>query len=267
MGVKGILAALPFAVWLFLAIEQLPLAAEESTDPKKDMPTGILLGMVTLIASAVAVLIINPSIAGIGSHALGSSGEPILDGFRAIYGEAQVFGIPIAKLLSLAAVVGLVASFHTIIYAKGRQIYSLSRAGYFPTMLSKTHSKHKTPHVAMILGSLFALAIMFALYYGGGSANAGATIGGVLLNMAVFGAMCSYVAQASSFLLLRKNHPNIERPYKSPFGVLGAWLTIIIALVTIAFQLTDPVYQKSVSGWRRGLLSASPISRCSGATS
>jgi ethanolamine permease len=98
----------------------------------------------------------------------------------------------------------------------------------------------------MILGSLFALAIMFALYYLGGSANAGATIGGVLLNMAVFGAMCSYVAQASSFLLLRKNHPNIERPYRSPFGVLGAWLTIIIALVTIAFQLTDPVYQKSV---------------------
>ena len=48
-GIHGVLATLPFAVWLFLAIEQLPLAAEESTDPKRDMPKGIMLGMFTLI--------------------------------------------------------------------------------------------------------------------------------------------------------------------------------------------------------------------------
>jgi ethanolamine permease len=246
MGWHGVLASLPFAVWLFLAIEQLPLAAEESTDPKKDMPAGIMLGMLTLMISAAVLLVVNPSIAGVGSHALGSSGEPILDGFRAIYGDATVLGLPIAKLLALAAVVGLVASFHTIIYAKGRQIYSLSRAGYFPTRLSVTHDKHKTPHVAMIAGSVLALAIMLLLFYGAGAENAVSTIGGTLLNMAVFGAMCSYVLQGVSFILLRMNHKHIERPYKSPFGVLGATLTIIIALVTIYYQLTDPIYQKSV---------------------
>jgi ethanolamine permease len=48
-GTYGILAGLPFAVWLFLAIEQLPLAAEESVDPKRDMPKGIMLGMFTLL--------------------------------------------------------------------------------------------------------------------------------------------------------------------------------------------------------------------------
>ncbi|MET0547362.1 MAG: amino acid permease [Caulobacterales bacterium] len=246
MGVHGILACLPFAVWLFLAIEQLPLAAEESTDPKKDMPKGILYGMVTLIISAVFLLILNPAIKGVGSHALGTSGEPILDGFRAIFGDASFAGIPIAKILSLFAVVGLVASFHTIIFAKGRQIFSLSRAGYFPTRLSVTHPKHKTPHVAMIAGSLLALVIMLALFYGLGADKGGAAIGGTLLNMAVFGAMCSYVMQAVSFLLLRKNHKHIDRPYKSPFGVAGAWLTIVIAIVTMLFQLTDPIYQKAV---------------------
>ena len=41
-GIHGVLATLPFAVWLFLAIEQLPLAAEESIDPKRDMPKGII---------------------------------------------------------------------------------------------------------------------------------------------------------------------------------------------------------------------------------
>src|SRR4029453_6014702 len=44
-GVHGVLAALPFAVWLYLAIEEIPLAAEESADPKRDMPKGIRLGM------------------------------------------------------------------------------------------------------------------------------------------------------------------------------------------------------------------------------
>ena len=61
-GIHGVLAALPFAVWLYLAIEEIPLAAEESADPKRDMPRGIMLGMFTLIALGFLVLIINPAI-------------------------------------------------------------------------------------------------------------------------------------------------------------------------------------------------------------
>ena len=88
-GIYGVLASMPFAVWLFLAIEQLPLAAEESVDPKRDMPKGIMLGMFTLIALGFLVLLFNPSIpiertvtdaAGTtttvhGAFALGTSGE------------------------------------------------------------------------------------------------------------------------------------------------------------------------------------------------
>jgi ethanolamine permease len=81
-----------------------------------------------------------------------------------------------------------------------------------------------------------------------GGEAAGSFIGGVLLNMAVFGAMFSYLLQALTFIKLRKSFPHIERPYRSPFGVLGASLTVIIALVTIGFQLTDPVYRTGVIG-------------------
>ena len=87
MGIGGALAALPFAVWLFLAIEQLPLAAEESIDPQRDMPRGIILGMLTLLVSAFLILFLNPSLPGVGSHALGQSGEPLLDGFKALFGK------------------------------------------------------------------------------------------------------------------------------------------------------------------------------------
>jgi ethanolamine permease len=255
-GTYGVLAALPFAVWLFLAIEQLPLAAEESADPKRDMPKGIMLGMFTLIALGFLVLIFNPAIpiarevtdaAGAtttvhGAFALGTSGEPILDGFRAIFGSNW------AKALALIAVTGLVASFHAIIFAYGRQIYSLSRAGYFPHFLSVTHGTHKTPNVALITGGVIGLAVMLVVWFSMGGEAGGSFIGGVLLNMAVFGAMFSYLLQGLTFIQLRRRFPNIERPYRSPFGVLGAALTVIIALVTIGFQLADPLYRTGVIG-------------------
>jgi ethanolamine permease len=239
-GLSGVLATLPFAVWLFLAIEQLPLAAEESVDPKRDMPKGIILGMLTLIVSAFMIVLLNPSVIGVGSFKLATSGEPLLDGFRAIYGQAG------AVTLGLIAIVGLIASFHTIVFAMGRQVYSLSRAGYFPAALSVTHDTYKTPHVAMIVGSVVGLAIMLIMWFALGGETAGAKIGSVLLNMAVFGAMFSYILQAISFILLRQNQPNINRPYRSPLGIPGAVVTIIIGAVTLAYQVQDPSFFQGV---------------------
>lgn len=242
-GMMGIFMAMPFAVWLFLAIEQLPLAAEESMDPKRDMPRGILLGFLTLSVSALAVLTLNPAVIGVGSFALGGSGEPLLDGFRAIYGEG------LAKVLALVAVLGLVASFHTVVFAQGRQIFSLSRAGYFPTVLSLTHDRRRTPHLAMVFGAVVGLAVLCGIWFLAGEDSRGSIIGFTLLNMAVFGAMLSYIMQALSFILLRRNLPDIERPFRNPLGVPGAVTTIVIAAVTLWFQVTgDATYRAGIAG-------------------
>ncbi|MBI3196596.1 MAG: amino acid permease [Rhodospirillales bacterium] len=240
-GLHGALAALPFAVWLFLAIEQLPLAAEESMDPRRDMPRGIIAAFLTLLVSAALTVWLNASV-GPGSYRLATSGEPLLDGFRAAFGEG------LAKALALVACVGLIASFHTILFAKGRQIYSLSRAGYFPRFLSITHPRHKTPYVALFAGSVVALAIMFALWFGMGAEQGAAAIQGMLLNMAVAGAMLSYLAQAVSFIVLRLNRPVLVRPYRSPLGIAGAAVTLALALLTLAYQLLDPVFVAGVLG-------------------
>ena len=238
-GLKGAFMALPFAVWLFLAIEQLPLAAEESTDPSRDMPRGIIAGLLTLFVSAGLILWLNPSVAP-GAFKLAVSGEPLLDGFRATFGEG------LAKVLALVACVGLIASFHTILFAKGRQIYSLSRAGYFPRFLSITHARHRTPYVALIAGSALALVIMFVLWFGMGAAKGAAAIQGMLLNMAVAGAMLSYLLQAVSFIVLRRRLPGLKRPYRSPLGIAGAVITLLIASVTLGFQLLDPVFAAGI---------------------
>ena len=244
-GLKGVLATLPFAVWLFLAIEQLPLAAEESADPKKDMPKGLILGMLTLMCSALLITFLNSSIGKAdgmhGSFTLAKSGEPLLDGFRVLYGTGA------AKTLAFLAVIGLIASFHTIIYAYGRQIYSLARAGYYLPFMSLTNAK-KTPHMALYAGTVLGFATMLVLWFAvqGDATKSNAVIGGTLLNMAVFGAMISYAMQGLSFIVLRNKMPDIPRPYRSPVGVPGAVVTIIVALVTLWYQLQDPVYRGAV---------------------
>jgi len=251
-GISGAFAALPFAVWLYLAIEELPLAAEESHDPAKDMPRGLILGILTLIFSAMAILFLNASIGGDekgqlrGAFSLATAAEPLLDGFRTLYGAGT------AKLLSLFAVIGLIASFHTIIFAYGRQIYSLSRAGYYLPFMSLTHGTRKTPYAGLLTGTAIGVVVLFAIWFSRGAEEGGAIIGGTLLNMAVFGAMISYAFQGVSFILLRVKMPDIPRPYRSPFGIPGAVITVLIALWTMYYQLKDPVYLKGVVaalGW------------------
>ncbi|HKP60650.1 MAG TPA: amino acid permease [Polyangiales bacterium] len=245
-GLAGAFAAMPFAVWLYLGIEELPLAAEEAHDPQKDMPKGLILGMITLIVFALLVMFTNASIGGSepgqlhGSFSLSTTGEPLLDGFRTLYGAG------LAKLLALCAVVGLIASFHTIIFAYSRQIYSLSRAGYYMPFMSLTHGERKTPHMALITGSVIGLVVLLSVWFSRGPEVGGALIGGMLLNMAVFGAMISYAFQGLSFILLRIKMPHIVRPYRSPFGIPGAAVTIGCALWTMYYQLQDPAYVKGV---------------------
>ena len=236
-GMGGIIAALPFAIWFYLAIEELPLAAEESHDPKRDMPKGILVGLLTLAVAAFLTLFLNSGVAP-GAKEVGVSAEPLFLGFQTTFGGVG------ASLLALIAVAGLVASFHTIIYAYGRNIYSLSRAGYIPHWLSPTHGERKTPVLALIVGAVIGYIAAWIIYQAGATSNVGAA----LLTMAVFGAVISYFMQMLSFVLLRQNLPHIERPYVSPLGTAGAIVAAIIALVSMVSLFGNEDYRPGVIG-------------------
>jgi ethanolamine permease len=204
--------------------------------------------MTTLMLSALLITFLNSSVGSTepdkmhGAFSLATSAEPLLDGFRVIYGTGT------AKLLAFLAVIGLIASFHTIIYAYGRQIYSLSRAGYYLPFMSVTHGTHKVPHMALYAGTAMGFGVMLIVWFVLGAEKGGALIGGTLLNMAVFGAMISYAMQGLSFIRLRQTMPHIERPYRSPLGIPGAAVAIVVAVVTIYYQLQDPVYRNGVYG-------------------
>jgi ethanolamine permease len=238
-GWDGVLKSLPFAIWFLLAIEQLPLAAEESHDPKADMPKGLLWGILTLVILGFLTLLFNSSVPP-GAFKLGTSAQPLLDGLIGIFGEGLG-----TKILALLAVAGLIASFHTIIYAYGRNIYSLSRAGYFPRWMSITHGARRTPHVALILGGVVGLVLALFMNYVFGTAS---YVGAALLNMAVFGAVISYTMQGLSYYMLRRDFPHIERPYRSPLGNFGAVACMAIALLTLVYMFLNEAYRPGLWG-------------------
>jgi len=241
-GIGGIFKALPFAIWFFLAIEELPLAAEESMDPKRDIPKATIWGMTTLVVTGVLTLFLNTGVSG--ANETGATLEPLFLGFSAIFPNADI-----AALLALIAVVGLVASFFTIIFAYGRNIFSLSRAGYFPSWMSVTHGKRRTPHVALLLGAVIGYALAYLIYkYGYDEAGATTGLGAALLTMAVFGAVISYAMQSLSFIQLRRNLPHIDRPYRSPVGTGGAAVAGVIAVVSLISLFLIRDYRYGVIG-------------------
>ena len=240
-GISGIFKSLPFAIWFFLAIEEVPLAAEESMDPRRDVPKGSVWGMHTLLIAAILVLVFNTALPG-GAFLYGASGFPLLDGLYAIFGQNSA-----TELLGLLFMVGLVASFFTIIFAYGRNTYSLSRAGYFPKFLSQTHGVRKTPHVALIAGAVVGYAVFF-LVWSLQQQELGAQIVAALLNMAVFAAVISYIMQMVSFVLLRVRLPNIARPYRSKWGVPGAVIAGILAATSLVAIFLNEAYRPGVYG-------------------
>ncbi|QTE30905.1 amino acid permease [Pengzhenrongella sicca] len=231
-GITGVFYALPFAMWLFLGIEELPLAAEESHTPAQDIPRAGIWGMVTLVISGALVVVLNPAVTG--AAALSTSGEPLLDGFRAILPSGEL-----AAVLSAFALVGLLASTQGIMYAYGRNIYSLSRAGYYPKVLSLTGTR-KTPWVALLAGAVVGVVALFLVQYGAAEA------GSVVLNIAVWGAVIAYVLQMVAFLLLRRNFPDKPRPYVSPTGVPGAVVAGLLALTILVGVMLNPDYRLAI---------------------
>jgi ethanolamine permease len=220
-GVVGIWAAFPFAIWFFLAIEGVPLAAEETRDPATDMPRGLIAGMAALLLFAMLILVFGPGGAGSAtftSEEMLAAPSVLPLALQEAYGGANA----LSTFVNIAGLAALIASFFSIIFAYSRQLFALSRAGYLPRVLSVTGGR-RTPWVALVVPAVigFVLTVAFP--------GAGAT----LLNSAVFGAAISYVLMTLSHIVLRRREPNLERPYRTPGGVITSGLACVLAVLAV----------------------------------
>jgi ethanolamine permease len=234
-GWYGVFAALPYAVWFYLAIEQLPLSAEESHDVARDMPKALIWGMASLLVLSCGTLILNSGIP-VGAEAVGKSAAPLELGFQTVFrGRAT------STVLSIISLTGLIASFHSIIYAYGRLLFALARAGYFPAWLSRLNSR-SVPGNALLTGGVAGVVLCFL------AQQYSASVGAALLNMAVFGALISYILVLISFVKLRRSQPDLARPYRSPLGVPGAIAGVSMGVICLAATFAIPAFRPGVSG-------------------
>ncbi|MDO4254920.1 MAG: ethanolamine permease [Kocuria sp.] len=229
MGYAGALAALVYGIWFFLAIEGVPLAAEETANPRRDMPRGIIVAMIFLLFSGAVMLVVVPGAAG--AEAMSTSDNPLPQAIRAISSPNSV----VANIVNYAGLAGLVASFFSIMYAYSRQLFALSRAGYLPRWLSLTGTR-KTPWVALIVPG----TIGFILAAATGD-------GGLLINIAVFGATVSYVLLNLSHIVLRIKEPHLPRGYRTPGGIITTGIALVLAVVAVVATFLVDVYAASIT--------------------
>ena len=208
-GYLGIWAAVPFAIWFFLAVEGVPLAAEEAKEPERNVPKGIIAAICVLLITAATVLFLVPG-AG-GAAAMSESGNPLVEAL----GDSTM-----ATVVNYIGLAGLIASFFSIIYAYSRLLFALSRAGYLPRVISVVNSR-KAPTLALVVPGV----IGFVLSLTGQ--------GAMLLNMAVFGAALSYVLMMISHIVLRVREPGMPRPYRTPGGIITTSFALVVAALSV----------------------------------
>lgn len=233
-AVPGIVAAIPFAIWFFLAIEGVAMAAEEAQDPKRTIPKAYIGGILTLVVLAIGVMVFA---GGAGDwKALSNINDPLPQAMKMIVGNDSGW----LHMLVWIGLFGLIASFHGIILGYSRQIFALSRAGYMPKFFGVVNDKFKTPHRAIIAGAVVGVAAIM----GDSFQFAGQTLTANLITMAVFGAIVMYIVSMMSLFALRKNEPHLERPFAAvayPLFPAIALSLAVISLVTMIYfnqQLT-----------------------------
>lgn len=231
-GWLGLFAALPFAMWFYLPIEQIAFAAEEIKNPNQKIPEALKRGFATLFAlSFLALLFISGS--GGGAAVVANSLVPVADTLTAIFGGGSLF-------FTLLTMVALFASPLAFLYASGRIIFALSRAGYFPRQLSLT-GRYQSPTSALSLAAVVGV-VCFYLIDLIGDAQA------LLSASAILCALLSYLFVMASYIQLKREHPHLPRPYESPLSSRGASVSFMVALITLLACLTQPAFRSGFYG-------------------
>jgi ethanolamine permease len=212
-GPKGIFAALPFAIWLYVCIEGVAMVAEETRDVRRDIPMGYISGILTLMVLALGVMILT---GGIGDwRPLASMDYPLPASIALVLGN----GNTLTRLFAGIGLFGLVASFHGIIISYSRQVFALARSRYLPSFLSQLSPRFKTPHWALVAGGLIGLVAL--RYFDTGK----------LVILSTLGAVVLYVISMISLLVLRHKEPDLARPFKAPLYPWFPWIALVLSLV------------------------------------
>lgn len=234
-GWVGVGAAVPFAIWFFLGLEGLANVAEETSNPRKNIPIGFGSALVTLIVLCVLVYLSSIGVAGweaivYPSPGADASDKPLPLALSKITGTGGIY----YHLLITIGLMGLIASFHGIILAAGRATLEFGRVGYLPPVVGRVNERRHTPVNALLLNMVVGIIALLS-----GKTDQ-------IVTISVLGAVTLYIFGMLSVIALRRKEPHLERPYRAPwypvfpvvalvmgFAALVAlvWLNVILSLI------------------------------------
>ncbi|MEU8750390.1 amino acid permease [Streptomyces chartreusis] len=206
-GVMGIFTAASVVFFAFIGFDVVATAAEETKNPQRDMPRGIIGSLIICTTLYVLVSIV---VTGMQHYTRLSVDAPLADAFKDT-------GHPwFAGFISFGAAVGLTTVCMILLLGQTRVFFAMSRDGLLPRFFSHVHPRFKTPHRPTIL-----LGVIIAIL-------AGFTPLTELAALVNIGTLFAFVVVAIGVIILRKTRPDLHRAFRTP------WVPVIPILSVCA---------------------------------
>jgi APA family basic amino acid/polyamine antiporter len=208
-GVSGVFRGAAIMFFAYIGFDAVSTAAQEASNPQRDMPIGILasLFICTVIYIAVATVLI-----GIVPYHRLNVPDPIAVGIDA---TGLTWFSPVVKI---SALFGLFSTMLVQLLGQARIFYSMSRDGLLPPLFSQVHPRFRTPHLSTLLtGSVTAVV-------------AGLLPIGTLSQLVSIGSLLAFLLVCVGVLVLRRTAPSVERPFRVPWVPWIPWLGVLSCL-------------------------------------
>ncbi|WP_069629770.1 amino acid permease [Streptomyces niveus] len=215
-GVMGIFTAASVVFFAFIGFDIVATAAEETKDPQRDMPRGILGSLIICTVLYVAVSIV---VTGMQKYTKLTVDAPLADAFKAT-GHPFYSGV-----ISFGAAVGLTTVCMILLLGQTRVFFAMSRDGLLPRVFSHVHPKFRTPYRSTVL-----LGVIIAIV-------AGFTSIEELASLVNIGTLFAFVVVAIGVVILRRTRPDLPRSFRAP---LVPWLPAASVLASLWLMLNLP---------------------------
>ncbi len=215
-GVGGILAGAAIVFFAFIGFDIVATAAEETKDPKKDLPRGIIGSLVICTVLYVAVSLV---VVGMQKYTELSTTAPLADAFRSV-------GLPFfSGLISVGALAGLTSVVMILMLGQSRVLFAMSRDHLLPRTLGAVHPRYGTPYrITLITGVVVAVLAGFVPL-------------GTLAELVNIGTLFAFILVSIAVVLLRRTRPDLPRSFRVPFMPV---LPIVSALASLYLMLNLP---------------------------
>jgi ethanolamine permease len=220
-GFAGAARCIPFALFLFLGVEQAAQAAAEMKDMTRSMPKALIMAISVTFAIGMAVLLFATGAAG--AQQLSTADDPLLAAVLAHPGAPHA--LLLSRIVGAGALISLIATFFSLAYTASRQFYHLAAAGYLPGWLARTNRRGAPAPALGVVGAIGAIAAAFRPDR--------------VMVVFIFMLSVAYELIVLSFLRLRRTQPQLARPYRAIGGSVAAWVgaALSLAVMLSCYQL------------------------------